>query len=52
LVAEPVDLAAPVAAKAPDEEALAVAAVLVRAAAVDLVAGDLLPSRSLPIRFH
>lgn len=49
MVAVPVAL---VAAKAPDEEALAVAAVLVRAAAAGLAAGDLLPSHSLPIRFH
>ena len=53
LVAEPVDLVA-VVARDPDEvgRAAAVAADLVRAAAVDLVAGDLLPNRLLPIRFR
>ena len=52
LVAEPVELAAAVVARGADKEALVAAADSVRAAAVDLVAGDRRPSRLLPIRFH
>ena len=52
MVAVPVDLAAPVVANVPAEAALVMAADLVRAAAADLVAGDLLPSRSRPTRFR
>ena len=52
MVAEPVELAAAVVARGADKEALVAEADSVRAAAVDLVAGDRRPSRLLPIRFH